>query len=202
MAREFYLMSGSAGHTSSTATPGLPMAAFRPALNTRVGTSSITLVSGNTTGIQATNTAGSTPISWFSPPVQSSFTLSGSVTMSVWGFEAANNNNASVGFRIWHKSASFSGSGVETAIMSTISRSAVEFAANTPNARFITSPIPNTPFQQGDRIVVRLYAINIGTMGTGTATLLYGSPTSGSSGDSLLRTAQDIPLKKKIKSFR
>lgn len=201
MAREFYLRSGSAGHTSSTATPGLPMAPFRPDASFRVGTSSITLVSGNTAGIQATNTAGSTPISWISPAIASSFTLSGSVTMSMWGNQAAAANNSSVGFRVWHKSASFSGSGAETPIMTAISRSAAEFGT-TPALRTVVSNITNTAFQPGDRMVLRLYAINAGTMGTGTQTLYYGAAASGSVGDGVLRTSQDIPLKKKIKSLR
>ena len=207
MANRFYFLSGSAGHTSSAISAGSPLATFKPAVGTRMGTGSVaTLAQNPPIQVKNTTTAGGTPatMSWFSPPLQA-FTLSGSVTCSVWGNESGANNNATIAFRLWHKSASFQGTGSETPMMLQVRSSSTEWNnTTTPAMNTAFATMSTTIFQPGDRIVCRLYASGFAgaNMAAGTTTIYYGGLTSGSIGDSVLIFGQDIPLKKKIKSFR
>lgn len=206
MANRFYFLSGSAGHTSSAVTPGSPLGTFRANVNSRIGTGSVATPSG-TVPFQIKNllaTAGVATMSWFSPPVKE-FTLSGSVTCSIWGNEAGNANNATIAFRLWHKSGSFEGTGSETTMMAGIVSSSTEWNGTTPALRSAFATLTTTTFKQGDRIVCRLYASGFGAggaMGGGSTTIYYGGAVSGSLGDSVLIFGQDIPLKKKIKTSR
>lgn len=203
MASVFYLVSGSAGFSSSLTLPIQTMLTDRAPI--AGGTSSTDLGAGGLNNLIATITSGSRPLAWVTPPVAYTFTLSGSVTCSVWGLESNNNDNTTMAFRIWHKSGSASlndASGAETNMMTAISASATEFATTTA-ARFAQSAITNTVFNKGDRILLRLYVnsgsgATFGAMTAGTTTFLYGGTISGSSGDSILRFSQDIPMKKKV----
>lgn len=200
MAQFFYLQSGSAGMSSSNSPGVLIMTNNGRAPTLAGGTASVNLVA-NTNNIPATNTAGGAPIVWVSPPVAHAFTLSGSVTCSIWGLESNSNDNTTMAFRLFHKSgsASFNGQGAETNMMTQISRSNVEFGT-TPASRTAQSLITNTAFRKDDRILLRLY-VNTGSFGAmtaGTTTFFYGGQTSGVNGDSFLRFSQDIPIKTKI----
>lgn len=207
MAREFYFHSGSAGHTSSDATaPGYILQSFRQDI--RTGTSSIGIVI-NQLSTQSISVQG-TPLSFISQPIIGTFTLSGSVTCSMWGSEDNLNRNASFGFRLWHKSGSLQGTGSETSMMATIVSGAVttDEWGTAVSRRAFTASLTNTIFRTGDRFVLRVYATGFGAGGTFGATsatgvtLYYGQTVSGSAGDSILQFGQDIPLKKKIKSVR
>lgn len=201
MANVFYLQSGSAGTSSSLTTPLLIMAASDHCASLTPATSSTT-TNFNGNNIQITNTRGGTVLTWISPPIGSAFTYSGSVTCSIWGNESATGVNIGPAFRIWHKSgsASFNGSGAETAMMTVISSSATEFGT-TPSSLVIRSLVtPNRAFQKEDRILLRLY-LNTGSFGSmtsGTGSIYYGGPTDGVNGDSFLQFSQDIPLKQKV----
>lgn len=207
MSRDFYFHSGAAGHTSSDGTaPGYILQTFRQ--DTRTGTSSIAIVTGQLSTQSVAFPA--IPLSFISQPILGTFTLSGSVTCSMWGLEDNLNRNASFGFRLWHKSGSLQGTGSETAMMGTIVSGAVagDEWGTTPTRKFFTASLTNTIFRTGDRFVLRLYATGFGAAGTFGATsatgvtLYYGQTASGSAGDSILQFGQDIPIKKKIKAFR
>lgn len=192
------MISGSAGVTSSTASPALIMhTAIKP--SGFIGTASATQPGTAVATIMA-NTAGGTPLCWLTPPSSGGgFTLSGSVTMSVWGYEANPNNNATFGFRLWHKSASLQGTGSETAMMASIVSSSVEINPNTSTLTVVTASISNTIFNRDDRIVLRLYTTGFlgAAMGTGTTTMYYGGTATGVSGESYLQFSQDFPVKQK-----
>lgn len=205
MSQYFYLQSGSAGMSSSQSPAVLIMNSNDRRTTLSGATASVNLVA-NTNNILATNTANGTAIVWISPPVASSFTLSGSVTCSIWGQESNANDNTTMAFRLWHKSgsASFDGSGAETAMMTQISASTVEFGT-TPSQRFAQSVLTNTAFKKDDRILLRVYVnsgsgATFGSITAGTTTFFYGGDVSGSNGDSLLFFTQDIPLKQKVTS--
>lgn len=203
MAKEFYFLTGSAGHTSSATYPGAPLSTFRQAIGSLGGTGSVN--TPGLTNLQIVNGAvvsGLATMSWFSPPLQA-FTLSGSVTGSVWGFEAAASNNATVGFRLWHKSGSLQGTGSETAMTAFFS-SSTEWNGTTPASRAGSASLTTTVFRAGDRIVCRIYATGLpgAAVGGGSTTIYYGNSAAGVSGDSYLLFSQDIPIKKKIKSIR
>lgn len=199
MAKFFYMISGSAGVTSSAASPTLIMhPAVRPV--GFVGTASATQPGTAVATIMA-NTAGGTPLSWLTPPSAGGpFTFSGSATMSLWGIEAAANNNATFGFRLWHKSGSLQGTGSETAMMTTVVSSSVELGFNSVNLTVVTASISNTVFNKNDRIVLRVYTTGVAgvAMGSGTTTMYYGGTAAGVSGESYLQFSQDFPVKQKM----
>lgn len=195
MSNYFYLISGSAGETGSLTSPTFIMTTYRA---NYPGTSSTN--QNSVASNQITNTAGGTILSWVSPPCKA-FTLSGSATMSIWGYEQNVINNASVGFRLWHKSSSLQGTGSETAMMTSIV-SGSELGATVSNNAVISinSAITDTVFKKNDRIILRLYStgINGAAAGNGTTTMFYGGTTSGSSGDAVLTFSQDVKLKNKF----
>lgn len=192
MAQIFYLISGSAGQTPT----GSIMQPFRglAAVSTTTG------CSGSDLFLQATNTSYTTLMVWMSQPL-SACTLSGSATMSIWGAESNTNLNASCGFRLWHKSASVSGSGAETALMTTVASSSSEFSGT--QQKIMSASFTTTTFARDDRLVVRIYATGIAGAAMGgasgrTCTLSYNSPTAGINGDTYIQFSQNVPLKKKV----
>lgn len=151
---------------------------------------------GSATATLSGTTNGSTWIflgSWVTKPLEA-FTLSGNVIMNVWGFESANQANASLGMRIYRYIPS------TNSISGLIGQasSAVELATNPAGSvrtGTLISP-PSTVFNSGDMIWIEMGIVNVGTMGTGqTVTLQYSGPTAGVSGDSYFTITENVKLK-------
>jgi len=135
-----------------------------------------TVASG--TDIQWTKTAGGEALEFISPPLSAGFTLSGSMTFNIWALESAMAANCGGRARVYK----YSG-GVETLILGGPHDDGVEFG--TSDGVFNWTGVPtSTAFAAGDRLIVKYYITNIGTMGGGeTCTLNYAGVTAGASGD-------------------
>lgn len=139
-------------------------------------------------------TNGSTWVSigfWYSRPLVA-FTLSGTVTMNVWGYESANQANASFGMRIYRY----------TPATATLSASlgqasnAVELGTGTGGTVKTATVTPtSTAFSAGDMIVAEVGIVNAGTMGNGqTVTLQYNGTTAAAAGDSFFTITENVEL--------
>lgn len=163
-------------------------------LSQRRGATSATVITTTTAGgtnIQVTATAGGQALVWFSEPITSAITISGTVTVNIRGLESANAVNAGRGILIERTN----NAGVVqstivavTGVPSTITEFTTTDAANGAATYTPTS----TAMAVGERIRVTLSIRNVGTMGAGTATISHDGPASGVAGDTWVRFSEDI----------
>jgi hypothetical protein len=143
----------------------------------------ITTTTASGTSIQATLTAGGATFACISEPLPA-FTLSGTVTMNVWGKESATGTDATVQLQLaYYPSGGPVGSVVCTATGST------KFTT-TYAAKNATCTATSQTIHAGDRLVALFFVTNVGTMAAGTVTLEYDGGTSGSAGNSYVQVTQ------------
>lgn len=137
------------------------------------GTSST--VTGPTNGIEV----GSGLMEFLSPPVDADTTISGTITFNLRSLES--NMSANVAINCIIERLDSTG-----AIVSTISQTArvTELGTTEAAANFTATPT-STNMLKGDRLRIRVYGDDAGTMATGyTFTLVFDGGTAGASGDS------------------
>lgn len=151
---------------------------------------SVTNTTASGTKIQATKTGGGTAVKWISPPVSAVVTISGTITNNLWAKEQAIGNNATVRIEVAKWSVA---SQSEGAAFSATSLSTELTTTNVANNWTDASPT-STTFQVGDRIVMYIYIVNVGTMGAGSpgVTVTYSGPTNAASGDSYVQFNEAI----------
>jgi RHS repeat-associated protein len=158
-----------------------PVVGYRYATST-VGqgltTSVVNSVSGPTSGVQLTKTAGGTPLVWISPPLAAAVTISGTVTMSAWGKESVAACNCGMQVTL-HK---YSGGTVGSAFLN--SERGTELGNGISQQSWTASPTI-TSFSVGDRIVIKWWINDAGgTMSSGrTVTTDYDGANEGADGD-------------------
>jgi hypothetical protein len=111
----------------------------------------------------------------------------GAITLNLYGFESNLNANCTFGARFYKRTAA----GVETELLSTGRvNDNVEFPATSVSLmNWVYTPNQNRTFAENDRIVVKLYASNFGTMASGrVVTLNYDSGTGTPSGSNIVLT--------------
>ena len=111
----------------------------------------------------------------------------GAITLNLYGFENNLNANCTFGARFYKRTAA----GVETELLSTGRvNDNVEFPATSVSLmNWVYTPNQNRTFAENDRIVVKLYASNFGTMASGrVVTLNYDSGTGTPSGSNIVLT--------------
>ena len=144
------------------------------------------------TNIQWTRTAGGTVLEWISGGVPAAgWTFAGSATMKAWGLESANQANA--GFRLRLYKRAFA-TGTITEITGSPWDKGTEFTTSNVAYSWTFTPT-STAFVENDRLVIRLFITNIGTMGgSQTCTVSYGNSTANSA-DSNLAITETVAFK-------
>jgi hypothetical protein len=163
-------------------------------LSTEAGSGVAPLAVVNTaasgTEIQWTDTAGGSTIAWISGLAPSGgFTLT-STDISIWARESNMNANAGGRYRVFKRTAAGSVSELGGGPFN----DGVEFGPSSTEFTWIGN-VTDTAFAEDDRILIRLYITNVGTMGGGfTCSLDYGAPDA-SQGDSFFNIAETVTFK-------
>mgnify|MGYP001586998524 CR=1 FL=1 len=119
------------------------------------------------------------------------WTLSGTLTFSIWAHESATSGNAGGRVRLFHRATD----GTETEIGGGPWDDAVEFTKNTPTEMTWTGTPTSKAFIENERLVGRVYITNVGTMGTGqTCTLTYDA-ADAATGDSFIQLTETVTFK-------
>src|SRR4029077_4725445 len=152
------------------------------------GASSLTAatVAGPTNGIEVLS--GAVPAEWITLPLSADFTISGTITANIWSAEATMNDNVAVNVVIEKIDGT-------TGTLTQIAKSAriIEVAVTTLAADNFTVTPTSTLCKKGDRLRLRIFADDAGTMGSGgTLTVSVGSPTASASGDSWIQFTENL----------
>lgn len=139
-----------------------------------------TVASG--TEVQWTQTAGGQPLEWVSAPVGVAFTLATTdvITFNVWALENSMNANVGARARLYNQKFNSEVTGGPW-------NDGVEFNTVSGVMNWTGSPTANVVFEPGDRILLRLFITNVGTMASGfTATLNYNGAIASGDGESFI----------------
>ena len=164
------------------------------ALSASRGAASTTAVTNTTasgTNIQVTQTGGGQALTWFSVPL-APVTISGSVTVNIWGFESANAANAKAGVTIEHTDVA--GNVLSTIVANTaVPTTSSEYGLSPGGAKNASFTPTSTLVANGDRIKVTLFVKNQGTMGgSQTVTNSYDGPSAAAAGDTYVTFTETL----------
>lgn len=162
-------------------------------------TTSVTNTQASGTEVWCTETtAGGERLEFYSPPLAAGFTLSTTdvLTFNVWALE--NNMNANVGLRArayrWNR-----WTNATTEVGGSPFDDGVELPLTIGVLNWTASPTANVTFVEGDRLLVRLFLTNVGTMAGGfTATIDLEGATGGADGDSYFQISNTVTFKSEI----
>src|SRR5688572_1145774 len=166
---------------------------------TVAGNSSTTGVVNTTasgTQIQWTKTAGGAVLEWISGKVPAGgFTLAGTMSFSIWAQESNTGANCGARVRVFK----YSG-GNESEIVGGPYNDGVEFGTSAGEMTWTGAPT-STAFAEDDRIIVRYYITNVGTMGSGrTCTITYNA-ADAATGDSFFQINENVTFKSETVSL-
>ncbi len=158
-----------------------PVTGYRYATSTQgqgLTTSVVNSVSGPTTGVQLTKTAGGSALVWISPPLAAPVTIAGAVKMNAFASESQPSCNCGMQVTLYK----YSGGSVGSAFLN--SERGTELASSISQQNWTATPT-STSFAIGDRIVIKWWINDAGgTMGNGkTVTTDYDGSTAGADGD-------------------
>lgn len=184
-------MAGTKLFLRSTQTNGIGATYFD--MLAAAGASAATAVVGLTAGgtdIQWTQTDGGTVIQWVSGRVPAGgFTLT-TTDISTWVEESNANDNAGGRYRVFIRTAA----GVETELGGGPFDDGIEFS-KPPGAEMTwAGDVTDQAFAENDRILLKVYATNVGTMTAGTATITYNA-ADAATGDSFFNIAETVTFK-------
>lgn len=150
-----------------------------------------TVASG--TQIQWTRTAGGTVLEWITGRSPTGgWTISGTVTFNTWAKESDMAANCGMRCRLFRRTPG----GVETEVAGGPFDKAAEFGTTLNNADQWTGTATSLAFAEDDRLVIRLYITNIGTMGGPyTCTMDYDTVTANADGDCWVELTQTVAFK-------
>lgn len=174
----------------NTQTNGIGSTYFDMLIDAGAGaTTAVTTAVASGTEIQWTQTAGGTLIQWISGRVPSGgFTLTAG-SFSGWYLESAMGVNAGQRIRIFRRDTG----GGETELGGGPFDDNAEFALAIAEEAFPWD-CTDTAFAEDERILVKLYMENIGTMGDGTVTLTYNA-ADAAEGDSFFSITENVTFK-------
>jgi hypothetical protein len=158
--------------------------------------SSVTTGVVNTTAsgtqIQWTKTAGGSVLEWISGRVPSGgFTLSGTMTFSLWCAESNMSANIGARARVFKRTSG----GSESEVGGGPYDDGVELTVTTQTEMTWTGTPTSTGFSENDRIIVRYYITNVGTMASGhTGTMNYDA-ADAATGDSFFQINENVTFK-------
>lgn len=142
------------------------------------------------TQIQWTQGTGGAALEWISGRVPAGgFTLAGTMTFSIWAKESNMSANCGARARVFK----YSG-GVETEIGGGPWNDGVEFG--TSDAEMVWTGTPtSTAFAEDDRIIVRFYITNIGTMAGGYVCSITFNGADAAAFDSFFQINENVTFK-------
>lgn len=147
-------------------------------------TASVTTKINGTT--QLTNTAGGTVIEWISAPVETAFTLSGTITYNAWVKTSSTTGAPKTVGRVFRYRA-----GVETQVST--KTSALVQSTSIQHDSFTDTAPTSTAFAVDDRIVVKFLVAS--TSATGTETFDYAGKTGAADGDAFVSLTETVAFK-------
>ena len=135
---------------------------------------------------------GAPDLEWISGRAPSGgFTLSGTMTFSIWASENNMSANCGARARVFKRTSG----GTETEIGGGPWNDGVEFTVTTPTEMVWTGTPTSTAFAEDDRIIVRYYLTNVGTMASGhSCTIEYGG-ADAATGDSFFQINENVTFK-------
>lgn len=143
-----------------------------------------TTASGN--DIEVTATAGGTATNWITKPFRADTTIDGVVYVNMWGNESAAGANASFGIRLAEYTTS-----EQTAFLDV--DDAVELTTTAALRNQITTAPTSTLIESGNRLVIDMRVIPVGTMGASeTVVLVFESDNDDESGDSFILLQEQV----------
>ncbi len=156
--------------------------------NTTVLTTAITTTTGSGDNINVTDTAGGTSLKWITKPFLAAATLATKVQCSIWAKETSAAANSGVGVNLYPYSADTEGS------VFLDHNDTVELTTSFAAQRILTAAATSQAFAIGDRLVIKLFAVAVGTMGavTGGHIIDYDGPTAGADGDTYIDILEDF----------
>jgi hypothetical protein len=145
-------------------------------IGSSAATTGVRATSAGATELQWTRTSGGTALEWVTGRVREPFSIGSSIdyfSTSIWANESANAANCIFRVKVFHRAPD----GTETLIY-TMTRStelSTSPVAQTTSLGAFTATLHQAmPFREDDRMVLRCYVTNNGTMGGGaTCTLTY-----------------------------
>lgn len=189
------------------------------AVTTHLGTNSPTLVGGTpgwfssalalTRGAGSTSAAGNTvtgptvgielssaglPNQWISDPVSADVTISGAITGNIWASESDMSANVAINFVVDVIRAAALTAGANNIVQIVKSARVTECAVTTPAVNnFTATPGAGVLVNRGDRIRVRIFGDDAGTMATGfTFTVKFSGSTGGADGDTFITFTENF----------
>jgi hypothetical protein len=142
------------------------------------------------TEIQFTKTAGGSVIQFVSGRAPAGgFTLT-TTDISLWMHESNMNANIGGRYRVFKRT----GAGVETELGGGPFNDGVEFGTSAAEMLW-TGNVTDTAFAENDRILLKIYITNVGTMATGFTGTLTFNGADGATGDSFFNIAETITFK-------
>lgn len=165
------------GYGSPTLTS--PSGSSYNALFDRTGSSSqnaTTTTTAGGTAIDCTVTGGGNKLYWFTEPITTAVTVSGTMTVQLRGGESAATVNAC--FAVIVERTDNSGAVISTILNATVPDPAAELATSAATNYSGTYTPTTTSLNVGDRIKVTWQVRNFGTMDAGTVTINYNAQTT------------------------
>lgn len=144
------------------------------------GSDNTSTVAGATSGVEVVS--GSFPLEWISLPLDAGVTISGTITVNLWALESNMSANVAINAIIDRLDST-------GAIVSTIAQTArtTEVAVTTATVNNFTVTPTSTAMLKGERIRIRVYGDDAGTMASGfTFAVNYGRNTGAANGDSFI----------------
>ena len=173
--------------TNNTKLNGIGIGWFPKALSVTSGPGLITkitdTVAGPTNGVEATNSAGGSTLEWLSPPVSADVTISGAITGNIWASENGMNANVAINFVVDVIRAT-NNSIVQ--IVKSARTTELNVTTTTVN-NFTATPGAGVTVNRGDRIRVRIFGDDAGTMGQPfTFSIRVDDTNPGADGDTYI----------------
>jgi len=141
-------------------------------------------VAGTTNGVESTNLAG-TGWEWISDPLAADITISGTVTLNIWGRESSMTANAGPQVIIERVDSNL---GLSTILNS---EEGIEYGTAASVHSWTAAPT-STNMKRGDRIRLRILANDVGTMASGLTTTLDFNAATGVDGDTWIQFTENL----------
>jgi hypothetical protein len=142
------------------------------------------------TQIQFTKTAGGSTIAWISGRAPAGgFTLT-TTDIDAWLQESNAQANCGGRYRVFKRTAA----GVTSEVAGGPFNDGVEFGTGAASMTWAGN-VTDTAFSEDDRILVRLYITNVGTMGGGRTCTLTFNAANAATGDSFFNIAETVAFK-------
>ena len=152
-------------------------------------TKTMNTVAGPTTGLEVEASTGGVHLQWWSDPLNADVTISGSITWNLWASESDMSANVAINGIVEVVDGA---TGAVTTIDQTARTTEVAITTAAVN-NFAETPAAGVLCKRGDRIRVRIFADDAGTMGNGfTWAFYYSGPTAAASGDSYLTFTENL----------